>query len=72
MKPLLRSLPGIALALPLLIAAALYAAGPFEKDSDHDGFPDDLETATGYNPRVNEALKKSAAGANAASSPLIC
>jgi len=62
MKPLLRAVPRIALVLSLVIAASLYAAGPFEKDSDHDGFPDDLEIATGYNPRVNEALKKSAAG----------
>lgn len=36
-------------------------AGLFVKDVDHDGFPDDLETATNYNPAVNEALKKSTA-----------
>ncbi|MCU0845142.1 MAG: VWA domain-containing protein [Spirochaetes bacterium] len=62
MKPSPLTLIKTACIIPLMTAAALYAAGPFEKDSDHDGFPDDLEIATGYNPRVNEALKKSAAG----------
>ncbi len=61
MKPSSRTAIKTAFIIPLVAAAALYA-GPFEKDGDHDGFPDDLEAATGYNPRVNEALKKSAAG----------
>ena len=38
------------------------ADAPFSKDVDHDGFPDDLEIATGFNPRVNEPLKKSSRG----------
>ena len=62
MKPLSRAFVRLPLILPIIIAGSLYAAGPFEKDSDHDGFPDDLEIATGHNPRVNEALKKSTAG----------
>lgn len=36
-------------------------ADPFAKDSDHDGFVDDLETATKFNPLVNEPLKRSTA-----------
>lgn len=46
----------------LLVSPILSGVEPFLKDADHDGFPDDLETATGYNPRVNEALKRSSAG----------
>ncbi|HSV96598.1 MAG TPA: VWA domain-containing protein [Spirochaetota bacterium] len=62
MKSVIPTAIKTAVILPLVAAAALYAAGPFGKDADHDGFPDDLELATGHNPRVNEALKKSAAG----------
>lgn len=45
------------------LAGAVYAfaAEPFALDRDHDGFPDDLETATGFDPRVNQPLKKSTA-----------
>jgi len=46
----------------LLVSPDLPGAEPFSKDVDHDGFPDDLELATGYNPRMNEALKRSSAG----------
>lgn len=46
----------------LLVSPDLRSAEPFSKDVDHDGFPDDLEIATGFNPRVNEALKRSSAG----------
>lgn len=48
-----------------LIAVSLDSSGvdaPYMKDIDHDGFPDDLEKNTGYNPRVNEALIKSSKG----------
>ncbi len=47
----------------ILISLSLSGAdGPYMKDVDHDGFPDDLEKNTGYNPRVNEALVKSSKG----------
>lgn len=52
-----------ALAILLsFVLTSLKAADPYSKDSDHDGFPDDLETATGFNPKINEPLKKSGAG----------
>ncbi len=49
----------------MVIFAMMMATGisfsetPFTTDIDHDGFPDDLEKGTGYNPAVNEALIKS-------------
>jgi len=58
-----------AAALSLLIISVLFFLiplqgqnVPFSRDTDHDGFPDDLETATGNNPRINEPLEKSTAG----------
>ncbi len=43
----------------LLTISVSSSDAPFTKDRDHDGFPDDLETATGFNPDVNEPLKMS-------------
>jgi hypothetical protein len=34
----------------------------YQKDTDHDGFPDLIEQGSGYNPGVNEFLKKCSAG----------
>jgi len=59
----------ITVAIMVLIVLAIFflvpvnaQETPFSRDSDHDGFPDDLETATGNNPRINEPLEKSTAG----------
>jgi Mg-chelatase subunit ChlD len=57
LKSLLSFLFLILFSLSLNSAESLYT-----KDIDHDGFPDDLEKNTGYNPRVNEALVKSSKG----------
>ena len=35
---------------------------PYQKDTDHDGFPDDLEMKTGFDPGKNEALVRSSQG----------
>ncbi|MCP4134899.1 MAG: VWA domain-containing protein [bacterium] len=43
----------------LCIVTFAFAENPYEADWDHDGFPDEIETETGFNPRINEALVKS-------------
>ncbi len=63
MKRTIITLLPLSLVLALcLLAGSAFTAEPYSKDSDHDGFPDDLETATGFNPKVNEPLKKSTVG----------
>jgi hypothetical protein len=61
MKRLYVVLPALVLSLCLITGGSM-AAEPYARDSDHDGFPDDLEAATGFNPKINEPLKKSTVG----------
>lgn len=59
-KIIVNPLKVFTILLILLFALGVSSSdAPFTRDRDHDGFPDDLETATGYNPNVNEPLKKS-------------
>ena len=49
----------------LSLAAALCVPAfsqDYVKDTDHDGFPDIIEEGSGYNPGVNEPLRKCSAG----------
>jgi len=52
----------IAMLLAVLPGGLSYGDGNYSRDRDHDGFPDRLESETGYNPDVNESLEKSTKG----------